>query len=228
MKKLITTLLFATATSLSALSIMPDDGGGELPDLSQELTWMTLQSFDLTKNQSYTRPDGEDWGYDDDEYFYNVAKFSIETLGTYSVLNTSFNAEYVGVDRQFGGNETLLPNGTPVWMRDTMIYIYDDIFNPLTPTDPLYFADNDDHDEYEGELEDGDLLFFLELDDLEIDTEYYAVITTYDPKVAGDGWMMITGPGAVSIDIIPEPSAYPIAIGFLAFLYIAIKNRNKV
>jgi len=64
--------------------------------------------------------------------------------------------------------------------------------------------------------------------DLEIDTEYYAVITTYDPKVAGDGWMMITGPGAVSIDIIPEPSAYPIAIGFLAFLYIAIKNRNKV
>lgn len=220
MKKLVTTLLFAITTSLSALSLEPPD---LTPDVSSNLTWMTLQSFDLTKNQSYTRPDA-DSGYDDEEYFYNVAKFSIETLGTYSILNTSFNAEYVGVERQFGGNETLLPNGTPVWMRDTMIYIYDDVFNPATPTDPLYFADNDDYDEYEGELEDGELLFFLELDNLEIDTEYYAVITTYDPKVAGDGWVTITGPGAVSIDIIPESSTYSLLAGLIAFATLLFRR----
>ena len=46
MKTIITTLLFATATTLSALSIFPEDGG-ELPDISQNLTWMTLQDFDL-------------------------------------------------------------------------------------------------------------------------------------------------------------------------------------
>jgi hypothetical protein len=69
-------------------------------------------------------------------------------------------------------------------------------------------------------------LFFLELDDLEIDTEYYAVITTYDPKVAGKGWMMITGPGAVSFDIIPEPSTYALLAGFSVFMYVAIRKRN--
>ena len=186
---------------------------------------LTLQDFSLGKDLNYTRPNGNS-GYDNDEYFYNIASFTVDTAGTYNVLNTVFNANYVGVDRTFQNETDLLPNGTPSWMADTMIYVYDQPFNPATPTNPLFFADNDDNIDYEGD-DNGDLLFNLSAS-LETDTTYYGVITTYDPKVAGDGWMTISGPGAVTLNmgVIPEPSSYALFFGWIAFLYVAIYKRN--
>ena len=186
---------------------------------------LTLQDFSLGKDLNYTRPNGNS-GFDNDEYFYNIASFTVDTAGTYNVLNTVFNANYVGVDRTFQNETDLLPNGTPSWMADTMIYVYDQPFNPATPTNPLFFADNDDNADYEGDG-NGDLLFNLSAS-LETDTTYYGVITTYDPKVAGDGWMTISGPGAVTLNmgVIPEPSSYALFFGWIAFLYVAIYKRN--
>jgi hypothetical protein len=91
----------------------------------------------------------------------------------------------------------------------------------------LFFADNDDNQDYEGTSEWGDLLFNLTAD-LVTDTTYYGVITTYDPKVAGDGWMAISGPGAVTLNmgIIPEPSSYALLLGCIAFVYVAIGQRK--
>ena len=188
---------------------------------------LTLQDFSLGKDLNYTRPNGNS-GFDNDEYFYNIASFTVDTAGTYNVLNTVFNANYVGVDRTFQNETDLLPNGTPSWMADTMIYVYDEPFNPATPTNPLFFADNDDDQNYEGTDQWGDLLFNLTAS-LETDTTYYGVITTYDPKVAGDGWMTISGPGAVTLNmgVIPESSSYALILGWIAFLYLAISSRQK-
>ena len=188
---------------------------------------LTLQDFSLGKDLNYTRPNGNS-GFDDDEYFYNIASFTVDTAGSYNVVNTVFNATYVGVDRTFENETDLLDNGTPTWMADTMIYVYDEPFNPSTPTNPLFFADNDDNQSYEGTDQWGDLLFNLTAS-LETDTTYYGVITTYDPKVAGDGWMTISGPGAVTLNmgVIPEPSTYALITGWVTFLYVAILRRRK-
>ena len=109
-----------------------------------------------------------------------------------------------------------------------MIYVYDEPFSPSTPRNPLFFADNDDNQSYEGTDEWGDLLFNLTAS-LDTNTTYYGVITTYDPKVAGDGWMTISGPGAVTLNmgVIPESSSYALILGWIAFLYLAISSRQK-
>ena len=216
MKKLL--LLLTTITA----SIVYAD---TLPLIQINPISLTLQDFSLGKDLNYTRPNGNS-GFDNDEYFYNIASFTVDTAGTYNVLNTVFNANYIGVDRTFENETNLLPNGTPSWMADTMIYVYDQPFNPATPTNPLFFADNDDNTDYNGDGS-GDLLFNLSAS-LETYTTYYGVITTYDPKVAGDGWMAISGPGAVTLNmgVIPEPSSYALLFGWIAFLYVAICRRN--
>ena len=216
MKKLL--LLLTTITALIVYADTP-------PLIQINPISLTLQDFSLGKDLNYTRPNGNS-GFDNDEYFYNIASFTVDTAGTYNVLNTVFNANYVGVDRTFENETNLLPNGTPSWMADTMIYVYDQPFNPATPTNPLFFADNDDNADYEGDG-NGDLLFNLSAR-LETDPTYYGVITTYDPKVAGDGWMTISGPGAVTLNmgVIPEPSSYALFFGWIAFLYVAIYKRN--
>ena len=216
MKKIL--LLLTTITALIVYADTP-------PLIQINPISLTLQDFSLGKDLNYTRPNGNS-GFDNDEYFYNIASFTVDTAGTYNVLNTVFNANYVGVDRTFENETNLLPNGTPSWMADTMIYVYDQPFNPATPTNPLFFADNDDNADYEGDG-NGDLLFNLSAS-LETDTTYYGVITTYDPKVAGDGWMAISGPGAVTLNmgVIPEPSSYALLFGWIAFLYVAICRRN--
>ncbi len=216
MKKLL--LLLTTITALTVYANTP-------PLIQINPISLTLQDFSLGKDLSYTRPNGNS-GLDNDEYFYNIASFTVDTAGTYNVLNTVFNANYVGVDRTFENETNLLPNGTPSWMADTMIYVYDQPFNPTTPTNPLFFADNDDNTDYEGDG-NGDLLFNLSAS-LQTNTTYYGVITTYDPKVAGDGWMTISGPGAVTLNmgIVPETSSYALIFGWIAFLYVATGRRN--
>ena len=216
MKKLL--LLLTTTTALIVSANTP-------PLIQINPISLTLQDFSLGKDLSYTRPNA-DSGYDDEEYFYNIASFTVDTAGSYNVVNTVFNATYVGVDRTFENETDLLDNGTPTWMADTMIYVYDEPFNPATPTNPLFFADNDDNVDYNGDG-DGDLLFNLSAS-LETNTTYYGVITTYDPKVAGDGWMAISGPGAVTLNmgVIPEPSSYALLFGWIAFLYVAIRRRD--
>ena len=234
MKNLII-LLLTTSTLIASVNVTPivsTDLSIELPQIQPppliEITptYITLQDFSLDKGLSYTRPNGNS-GFDNDEYFYNIASFTVDTAGTYNVLNTVFNANYVGVDRTFENETNLLSNGTPSWMADTMIYVYDQPFNPRTPTNPLFFADNDDNADYDGDG-DGDLLFNLTAD-LITDTTYYGVITTYEAKVAGDGWMAISGPSAVTLNmgIIPEPSTYALITGWIAFLYVAILRRRK-
>ena len=230
MKKLLPLLLFIT-TIVNATIIEPTTR--PLPIIEPtpptiELTTITFSQFYLdVKYQSYLRPNGNSQ-YDEGLYAYDLARFTVDTSGDYTIKNTHFDAAYVGVDEDYTTNESynfIAPN-TPSWKADTMIYVYDEVPNILTPTNPLYFADNDDNPNYDGEDSDGDLLFSL-TGTLEAETDYWAIITTFDPKVVGYGSLEITGPGAVDITVIPEPSTYALMVAFGGFLAMAIRKRNK-
>ena len=78
MKKLLLLL-----TTITALTIHAD----VLPFINP--VSLTLQDFSLGKDLNYTRPDA-DSGYDNEEYFYNIASFTVDTAGSYNVVNTVF------------------------------------------------------------------------------------------------------------------------------------------
>ena len=203
-----------------------------LPLLGYTTTITSFEGFQLdVKEYEYLRPNG-DSEEDDWEYAYALASFTVDTAGTYSVENIGFHSVlYVGTDNDYTTNEsfTFIGENTPSWKADTMLYVYDVQPNLTTPSNPLYFADNNDNDNYTGESDYGDLLFSLSAD-LEINTTYYGIVTTYDPKVNGAGTLRIDGPGNLSmtyLTTIPEPSTYALLFGWVAFMCVAISQRQK-
>ena len=191
------------------------------------MSYTSFHFFDLdVEEYEYTRPGGTTQE-DDGEYAYALASFTVDTTGKYSVQNVGFhNVAYVGTtDYTQNQSYTFIATNTPSWKADTMLYVYDEEPNLLTPSNPLYFADNDDFDNYNGDDDYGDLLFFLE-EDLVKDTTYYGIITTYDPKVNGAGTLKITGPGQVTMTTIPEPRTYALIVAFGGFLAMAIRKRR--
>jgi hypothetical protein len=202
------------------------------PLLGCATTITSFEGFQLdVKEYSYLRPNGNQQE-DNGEYAYTLASFTVNVTGTYSVENIGFhNVLYVGTDNDYTTNEsyTFIGENTPNWKADTMFYVYDVQPNLTTPSNPLYFADNDDNDYYSGEDDYGDLLFSLSAD-LETNTTYYGIITTYDPKVNGAGTLRIDGPGNLSITYlttIPEPSTYALLFGWVSFMWVAISQRQK-
>jgi hypothetical protein len=203
-----------------------------LPLLAYATVITSFEGFQLdVKEYEFLRPDGSSQE-DDGEYAYALASFTVDTTGSYSVENIGFhNVLYVGTDNDYTANEsyTFIGLNTPDWKADTMLYVYDEEPNLTTPSNPLYFANNDDNDEYSGESDYGDLLFSLTAD-LEANTTYYGVITTYDPKVNGAGTLRIDGPGNVSmtyLTTVPEPTSFALVVAFGSFLYVAIKKRRE-
>ena len=57
---------------------------------------------------------------------------------------------------------------------------------------------------------------------------YTVVFSSFQPDAFGSMDVRIQGPSELGISAIPEPATYALIAGFLAFLYIAIKSRNKV
>ena len=201
-----------------------------LPLMASAVTITSFEGFELdVKEYEYLRPGGNSQE-DDGEYAYALASFTVDTTGTYSVDNIGFhNVLYVGTDNDYTANEsyTFIGLNTPDWKADTMLYVYDEEPNLTTPSNPLYFANNDDNESYNGLSTVGDLLFSLSAD-LETDTTYYGLITTYDPKVNGAGTLKIEGPGNVSmiyLTTIPEPTSFVLLVAFGSFLYVAIRKR---
>jgi len=202
-----------------------------LPLIAYSTVITSFESFQLdVKEYEFLRPDGSSQE-DDGEYAYALASFTVDVTGTYSVENVGFyGVVYTGTDNDYTQNQgyTFIAPNTPDWKADTMLYVYDAEPNLATPTNPLYFADNDDNDNYTGESNVGDLLFALSAD-LETNTTYYGLITTFDPKVNGMGTIRMDGPGNVDmtyLTTIPEPSTYVLILAFGAFLYVAIRKRN--
>ena len=153
--------------------------------LFADLIFIESFDFDITDTYSFVRPGRTG------TFYYNLAYFTVDTEGNYSAENTSitshstFNYEASGVD-EFD-------------RADTYIYLYKDSFDPTQPNLNL-LTQNDDG---------GQGLLFKLTYNLETNTTYYSVITTYNPdqQIAGD--VEISGPSGATIDstIIPEPAA---------------------
>jgi len=156
--------------------------------LFADLIFIESFDFDITDTYSFARQGRTG------TFYYNLAYFTVDTEGNYKAENTSitshstFNYEASGVD-EFD-------------RADTYIYLYKDAFDPTQPSLNL-LAQNDDG--YSG----GNGLQFSLTYNLETNTTYYSVITTYNPdqQIAGD--VEISGPSGATIDstIIPEPAA---------------------
>ena len=127
---IISLILFIT-TIVNATIIEPSTRPLPVMELTPptiESTTITFSQFYLdVKYQSYLRPNGNSQ-YDEGLYAYDLARFTVDTSGDYTIKNTSFGAAYVGVDEDYTTNESynfIAPN-TPSWKADTMIYVYDE------------------------------------------------------------------------------------------------------
>ena len=153
--------------------------------LFADLIFIESFDFDITDTYSFARPGRTG------TFYYNLAYFTVDTEGNYSAENTSITSHstYNYEGTRFNEFER----------ADTYIYLYKDAFDPTQPSLNL-LAQNDDG---------GQGLLFKLTYNLETNTTYYSVITTYNPDQQMAGDVEISGPSGATIDstIIPEPAA---------------------
>ena len=153
--------------------------------LFADLIFIESFDFDITDTYSFARPGRTG------TFYYNLAYFTVDTEGSYRAENTSITS-----------HSTYNYEGTrfnEFDRADTYIYLYKDAFDPTQPTLNL-LTQNDDG---------GQGLLFRLTYNLETNTTYYSVITTYNPDQQMAGDVEISGPSGATIDstIIPEPAA---------------------
>ena len=151
--------------------------------LFADLIFIESFDFDITDTYSFARPGRTG------TFYYNLAYFTVDTEGNYSAENTSITSHstYNYEGTRFNEFER----------ADTYIYLYKDAFDPTQPSLNL-LTQNDDG---------GQGLLFKLTYNLETNTTYYSVITTYNPDQQMAGDVEISGPQGATIDstIIPEP-----------------------
>ena len=198
MKKLVTTLLFAITTSLSATSLEPPSS-----------FFLGSETFDIYEDESlsFIRPNFDEEGI----FYFNIAYFTVDTDGLYKASNSA-----ITFHNPFGWDyQEQQQNAHGQWYAaDPYIYIYENSFNPQSPSLNLIGSDDDGYDG------GNDVQFEISLN-LEADVDYYAVITTYDPGENDmEGVIDIYGPqgASYSMTIIPEPATYGLILGCVALL----------
>lgn len=154
--------------------------------LFADLIFIESFDFDITDTYSFTRPGRTG------TFYYNLAYFTVDTEGNYQAENTSITSHST-FDYESNTNINEFERA------DTYIYLYKDAFDPTQPSLNL-LAQNDDG---------GQGLLFKLTYNLETNTTYYSVITTYSPDQQMAGDVEISGPTGSSINIttIPEPTA---------------------
>ena len=147
---------------------------------------ITTFDFDITDSLSWTPP-GESG-----TFYYNVAFFTVSTNGSYTAQNYLITSH----DSYDYGTST---NYTEA---DTYIYLYKNTFDVSDPNKNLIAQDDDG---YSG----GNGYQFELTQNLESETTYWAVISTYDSEEEMSGDVNVFGPTGSSINIttIPEPTA---------------------
>ena len=171
--------------------------------LFADLIFIESFDFDITDTYSFARPGRTG------TFYYNLAYFTVDTEGSYSAENTSITSHstYNYEGTRFNEFER----------ADTYIYLYKDAFDPTQPSLNL-LTQNDDG---------GQGLLFKLTYNLETNTTYYSVITTYNPDQQMAGDVEISGPSGATIDstIIPEPAAVALLLSG-SFLLLLTRKRD--
>ena len=161
---------------------------------------ITTFDFDITDALSWTPP-GESG-----TFYYNVAYFTVSTNGSYTAQNhliTSHDSYDYG---------TPFPSFEEA---DTYIYLYKNTFDVSDPNKNLIAQDDDG---YSG----GNGYQFELTQNLESETTYWAVISTYDSEEEMSGDVNVFGPTGSSINIttIPEPTAIALILAGASTLLV--------
>ena len=157
---------------------------------------ITTFDFDIEESAlSYLRPN---WNNTNDVFYYNLAYFTVDTEGDWKAQNSLITShdsfDYTNYQTQFTNN--------PWFAADTYIYLYKNTFDVSDPNKNL-IAQNDDS------FGGGNGLQFELSYNLETNTTYWAVITTFEPEEEIEGVVSVIGPQGASINMvtIPEPLA---------------------
>ena len=158
---------------------------------------ITTFEFDVEESSifQFNRPN---WDESNDTFYYNLAYFTVDTEGSWRAANTSIlshdSFDYSNYQTQFTNN--------PWFAADTYIYLYENTFDVSDPKKNLIAEDDDGYDG--GNSVQFDLTY-----NLQTNTTYWAVITTYDPEEEIEGVVSVYGPQGANINMvtIPEPLA---------------------
>ena len=158
---------------------------------------ITTFEFDVEESSIF-QFNRSNWDESNDIFYYNLAYFTVDTEGDWRAANTSIlshdSFDYSNYQTQFTNN--------PWFAADTYIYLYENTFDVSDPKKNLIAEDDDSYDG--GNSVQFDLTY-----NLQTNTTYWAVITTYDPEEELEGVVSVYGPQGANINIvtIPEPLA---------------------
>ena len=174
---------------------------------------ITTFDFDVKESSvfQFNRPN---WDESDDTFYYNLAYFTVDTEGSWRAANTSIlshdSFDYSNYQTQFTNN--------PWFAADTYIYLYENTFDVSDPNKNL-IAQNDDG--YSG----GNSVQFDLTYNLQTNTTYWAVITTYDPEEEIEGVVSVYGPQGASINIVTIPEPYAVSLIVVGGLSLIVGRR---
>ena len=174
---------------------------------------ITTFDFDVEESSvfQFNRPN---WDESNDTFYYNLAYFTVDTEGSWRAANTSIlsndSFDYSNYQTQFTNN--------PWFAADTYIYLYENTFDVSDPNKNL-IAQNDDG--YSG----GNGVQFDLTYNLQTNTTYWAVITTYDPEEEIEGVVSVYGPQGASINIVTIPEPYAVSLIVVGGLSLIVGRR---
>ena len=163
---------------------------------------ITTFEFDVEESSIF-QFNRANWDESNDTFYYNLAYFTVDTDGDWRAANTSIlshdSFDYSNYQTQFTNN--------PWFAADTYIYLYENTFDVSDPKKNLIAEDDDSYDG--GNSVQFDLTY-----NLQTNTTYWAVITTYDPEEEIEGVVSVYGPqgGSINMTVIPEPYAFSLII----------------
>ena len=163
---------------------------------------ITTFEFDVEESSIF-QFNRANWDESNDIFYYNLAYFTVDTEGDWRAANTSIlshdSFDYSNYQTQFTNN--------PWFAADTYIYLYENTFDVSDPKKNLIAEDDDSYDG--GNSVQFDLTY-----NLQTNTTYWAVITTYDPEEEIEGVVSVYGPqgGSINMTVIPETYAFSLII----------------
>ena len=174
---------------------------------------ITTFEFDVEESSIF-QFNRANWDESNDIFYYNLAYFTVDTEGDWRAANTSIlshdSFDYSNYQTQFTNN--------PWFAADTYIYLYENTFDVSDPNKNL-IAQNDDG--YSG----GNSVQFDLTYNLQTNTTYWAVITTYDPEEEIEGVVSVYGPQGASINIVTIPEPYAVSLIVVGGLSLIVGRR---
>ena len=174
---------------------------------------ITTFDFDVEESSIF-QFNRANWDESNDTFYYNLAYFTVDTEGDWRAANTSIlshdSFDYSNYQTQFTNN--------PWFAADTYIYLYENTFDVSDPNKNL-IAQNDDG--YSG----GNSVQFDLTYNLQTNTTYWAVITTYDPEEEIEGVVSVYGPQGASINIVTIPEPYAVSLIVVGGLSLIVGRR---